>query len=497
MYLNKGQAEAMALLEADFSTQQKELYAIFTTHADQIEQDQRERMRENQTCHDHAIKIIQQSLTPSTAKTWSEYQAAEAKNKAKKEVVELQNSQRISSIQARYLCEKKDNEQRYNHQVEKLQQQFDERRRDISYQHTPDFSMHGEQLKAAKKAYDEALVRARETYNRSEQDARLLLKDKLKKAHVEAVQARHVSEIKFQRDSDELRKKSYEIVAQRLGLDGVTPDITSYVGAKTPYQYDSVQPLLGDTDLKFALREAINNPEKSDLIKLFHDVCSDDPEVDVVLRKAVRSLDLASLDEFPSSLNSTPGFKAHVIKTLAESNRSLKLSAKMKELKLTKRHISYSFDTPFYIFDDTPFHQKITAFRVEASEIHARYYAQCNVLEKQFADTIYEAKVAQYTMHNEAQKIYDLVLNEIEDELAWKSLATELSVYVKAFDYMVSSDEEAAKPVSHAKFNAEPFSLFSICEDEQGSERSDSMDDEDREVDAIMGDERHSGMTIY
>mgnify|MGYP003630111006 CR=1 FL=1 len=609
-YLKKSEAEAIAFLESDMMIKKQKLHDAYVTQASQIERDKEVSTQENQARRDHAIQKIQQSLSSSSTKTWSDYQAAEATSTVDEKAAELLYAQTFFSIHHDYSQKKNENDAMYKNESTKLERLFDDRLRQVSHRYAPVYRLRNAKINEVREPYQHAVNKASTFLYRSKRETHDLTKKISDQVHAEAFKERNAAGERHQIGAEELLKTSYEMVAKRLGLDGVTPDITGNVGANTPYPYDSIQPIVGYMDLKWALYEATKNSDESELIRRFYDVSSDDPAVDVArLNKAVKSLDLGALslvfkhrclfmapplipdertlyvdfcgededkvnltvispygdilrrsyhittelseqipdldtskrvltdeivanttefvqklyyrdkagsfDAFSALMASTPGFKAHVIKTIAASNRALKRPEGVDDIKLTKRHISSSKDGTICTFDETPSHDAREVYHALTHSIDARYYARCKVLEETCAEAIHEAELLKQDMCRRAQAVYDSSCDEIEHELAWDELAAEISVHAKAFDYFtnqgdqpvsveqpaaeadtVSADASAAyamKPMkslegfkskkTFGKSQNKPHRLFSIAEHEYGDE---SMDDDDREVYEIM-----------
>jgi|GEM_PF-2299607 len=607
-YLKKNEAEAIAFIESDLATQKQKLHDIFVTQASQIERDKAVSAQENQARRDHTIQKIQHALSSLSTKTWSDYQAAEATSMPDEKAAELLYAQTFFSIRHDYSQKKKENDTMYKNESTKLERLFDDRLRQVSHRYAPVYHFRNAKLNEVREPYHHAVNKASALLYRSKRETQDLTKRISDQVHAEAFKERNAAGERHQIGAEELLKTSYEMVAKRLGLDGVTPDITGNVGANTPYPYDSIQPIVGYMDLKWALYEATKNSDESELIRRFYDVSSDDPAVDVArLNKAVQSLDLGALslvfkhrclfmapplipdertlyvdfcgedkvnltvispygdilrryyhittelseqipdldtskrvlkdeivanttefvqklyyrdkagsfDAFSALMASTPGFKAHVIKTIAASNRALKRPEGVDDIKLTKRHISSSKDGTICTFDETPSHDAREVYHALTYSIDARYYARDKSLKKNCLEAIHEAELLKQDMCRRAKAVYDSTSDEIENEFTWDELAAELSVHAKAFDYFtnhgdhpVSVDQPAAeadtvsvdaaaanvmKPMksldgfkskkTFGKPQNKPHLLFSIAEHEYSDE---SMDDDDREVCEIM-----------
>ncbi|MDF1684203.1 MAG: hypothetical protein P1U36_06055 [Legionellaceae bacterium] len=605
-YLKKSEAEAIAFLESDITSKQQKLHDDFWATASQIERNRDVSMQENQTRRDTSLAKIKQNLSASSSKTWAEYQAAEAKCTVDEKAAELLYAQTFFAIHNEHTQKKKENEQTYEKSMAKMERRFHAKLRDVSHQYAPVYQLRNAQMNNARKPYSDALNTAWRIFDSSERQARALTIQASQQAHAEAVKERDATRERLQVGSRELLKTSYEMVAARIGLDGITPNITTYMSTKTPY--DSIQPLVGYMDLRFALYEATKNPDESELKREFYDISGYAPDVDVAsLKEAVHSLDLAALsqifkhrclfmrppsspeertlyvdvlgefeatftvvspygevltksyhielkqeaeplytqektmrdyivenaadfvrklysrsqagsfDAFSELMESHHGFKAHVLKTIAASNRALKRPEGLNDIKLTKRHISASRDGAVCTFDETPFYHATEAFHAQTLAIDARYYARCKALEETCAEGIHEADLLKKDMYHRADVAYDLACNAVEHELEWDELAAELSVHRKAFYYyanpedcavlvdpndpkdaegdMVSYDAdrspdsaaaaEVLMPVKKSrgfKSKYKPHMLFSICE-----HSADRMDDTDREVCEIMG----------
>lgn len=603
VHLNKSEAEAIAFLEYDVSRKKQKLYDDFLATASQLEQDKKVSTQENQARRDHAIHQIKQSLVSSSTKTWSDYQAVEAATKVKEKAAELLYAQTFFTIHHDYTQKKKENDVTYENEIAKLEHLFHDGLKQVSYRYASVYRIRNARIQEVRKPYHHALNRAADLRNSSERYAQDLTKKISDQVYAEAFKERNAAGEKHQIGAKELLRTSYEMVAKRIGLDGVTPDITSNVGSSIPYPYDTIQPIVGYMDLKWALCEAAKNPEESELIRRFYDVSSDDPDVDVVcLKEAVQSLDLRALslvfkhqclfmappllpeertlyvdfcgedkvnltvispygdilngsypitteksvlkdeivanttefvqklyyrnragsfDAFSALMASTDGFKAHVIKTIAATNRALKLPEGVSDMKLTKRHISCSSDATPCAFDETPSHDARKAYHTLTHTIDARYYARVESLKKSCVEAIHEAELLERDMCRRAKDIYDSECNDIDHEFAWDELAADISVHAQAFHYFAHPDECTAlvdvqvnkvdsmpsepdrltavikvleesksetKPVFKAKTfgksKRKPSSLFTIFEHD-----SDSIDDNDVDVDVDDDDD--------
>ena len=521
--------------------------------ASEIERIKDVSLQENQLRRRDSIAKINHTFKSILRQTWVDYRAAELKNTVDKNAAVLLYEQTAQTIDDKHTQKTRENEHAYEKEIAKVERRFHDELREVTHTYASVYQIRSHKTNEARTLYEEACNNAWRIYDNSVRQARFLTKEASHKAHAEAIKERDTERERLQVGSRELLKTSYEMVAERIGLDGVTPDIATYVSRDTPY--DSIQPLIGYMDLKQALYEGTKNPEGSDLIRHFYDVTSDDPTIDVaILKEAVQSLDLGAssqifkhrcvfmapplspeertlyidfsgetlvtftvvspygeilskpyhvktetvgqtpesytqedsrrdyivehtadfvrklyycnkataFDAFSYLMASTNGFKAHVIKTIAASNRSLKRPEGIGDIKLTKQHLGRSRDATACTFDETPFHHANEAYHTLASAIDARYYAKCKALDKTSAEAI----LLEQDMCRKAEAIYHLACEEIERELEWDELAAEISVHEKAFQYFSNPDSCTAKVGQKTSdvgvINSEPASFVAV-----------------------------------
>jgi hypothetical protein len=291
MSLKKSEAEALVFIESYITIKKHKLYDVFLAQASQIEKNKEVSTQENQVRRDDTIAKINQTLKISPPKTWADYKDAEIKKTVDEKAAEFLYAQTAFTIHDEHAQKKQENEDAYKKGMAKLERCLQDTLSDVSHRYSPVYQIRKNKMNEAIASYNEACDTAWSVHQNSVSHARYLAKEASYNAHTEAVKDRSTERERLQVGSRELLKTSYEMVAERIGLDGITPDITTYVSTDTPYA--SIQPMIGYMDLRLALDKATNNPEGSDLIRHFYDVTSDDPAIDVaILNEAVQSLDL-------------------------------------------------------------------------------------------------------------------------------------------------------------------------------------------------------------
>lgn len=137
------------------------------------------------------------------------------------------------------------------------------------------------------------------------------------------------------------------------------------------------------------------------------------------------------IDAFDRLLETMPSFKAHVVHTIAESNRELARTNGFESgLGLTKAHMCRSAGQNIYGIEQSP----LFVLRAECAEKTATLNAECMTIydnsKKEMLQTIEDKENA----CNAEKRAYHAALDHIEDEMEWPYLEAIVPTDMASFD---------------------------------------------------------------
>ena len=288
------QAEEIARLAQQEMSEKQQAFFNFQKEELEINRERGERVQENTARYDADSDRLGEAFRNAPQASWSQYQALDAGHKKDQRAALLRYSNTGLVITAEHKQQIERNTAHYNNQMLEIERRFKANRLAVVQKYQRIRERREEE--AAKMLYERVVRQAWDTCDESIRQAKNHLAVHSKAAHVAAVQETNAEVEKFHQARLAVREESYLMLAEAVGLDGITDDIWSYVSKH--HKYASVQPLLGYTDLRLALAEAVKSGKNSSLIDNFYSVTSDDENIDVSeLEAKIQSLDLAATSQ--------------------------------------------------------------------------------------------------------------------------------------------------------------------------------------------------------
>lgn len=278
--------ENIAVIELIIEQNKSKTQTFFSERKKQLDQKKENDLQQNKAKYDDAIEAAKNLFANTPKLTWSAHQAAETMQKDTCTTALKEYDKKEQTIQTSYagnvlLLESDTIE--YQREISEIDKRYA-----IQLAMLNDASLEAlDHLREPTTDYYRRLDEALKTYERTIAKAQQFKSQKCLEAFNLYDKAYKTANGEHDKLFFNAQMESLGLIAQAVGLDGVSSDVNSFV-ISSDNPFDVIQPLLTYTDLRHALMMAAKPHADTRIIEIFYDTFGEK-----TLEDTVRSFDLA------------------------------------------------------------------------------------------------------------------------------------------------------------------------------------------------------------